>query len=305
MPRFWSLAAALSLVSAVALADDTPCAKNYRAVDASTSETTVEVPGRAPSVIISRIAPRLLASGVAINTSSPERGTLDAEGLTMRAVADGAKTRVTFRSSAHADAATLCRYAALLIDEPLTNETIIRMSNAGTAPQQLIGRISASNNPRFDVTPAALQQLEQNGVPKSVVAEMAIRSGATVQPAPRSAAEIRRDLIAMGDIVEPGTAGLNHAHFQKEADFLELNVVDARAFGADGVVYHVSLLVPRDVGNVAHEALDDLTKMAAEGVDVAVRTQPIRIDATLVYMHDGPLWKLTDATITHIASAAK
>lgn len=305
MLRFRSLAAALSFVAAVALADDSPCAKNYRAIDASTSETTVEVAGRTPAAIVSRIAPRLAGAGVAINTSSPERGTLDAEGLTMRAVAEGAKTRVTFRSSAHADAATLCRYAALLVDEPLTNEIIVRMANAGAMPEVLLARIAGSNNPRFDLTPAAVQQLEQSGLAQSVLAAMAMRSGTSLQSAARSAAEMRRDLISMGDIVQPGTSGLNHAHFQKDEDFLELNVLDARALGANGVVYRVSMLVPRTVGNVANEALDDFATMAAEGKDAALRTQPIRIDATLVYMHDGPLWKLTDATITHIASAAK
>ena len=106
-----SLAACLT-VTASAFADEPPCATNYHASGQS-SETFV-VTTLAPATVIERIPRKLAAAGATMKTSEPAKGTLQAEGLDVKAEVSGNVTRVTFLSSVAADKATLCRYASLV-----------------------------------------------------------------------------------------------------------------------------------------------------------------------------------------------
>jgi hypothetical protein len=251
--------------------------------------------------VIERLAPRLQHAGAKMQWSAPDDGALAADGLKVTVAAAGSGAHVTFRSAKYADAATLCSYAALLIDPAVTNDTIVAWMAAGMQPGTIIDRIAAASNPRFDLTADAIRALEGRHVEKSVIGAMVTRSGSAMalDHGGRSIADIREDLLRKHEIVQQSTQGLSHVRFRSEADFLALDVLNATSFGANGVVYRVSMLVPADASNVASEALDDVAT-AMTGSDHVDRTKPARVEATLIYTHDGPLWHLTDANITHI-----
>jgi len=110
------LSAAACLVAAAVFAEEPECANNYKS-DGSSAETSV-LTTLAPNVVIERLPRKLAAAGASMQSSEPDKGTLTAAGLTVKAAASDKVTRVTFHSSPAADKATLCRYAALVGNPP-------------------------------------------------------------------------------------------------------------------------------------------------------------------------------------------
>jgi hypothetical protein len=92
------------------------CATNYHA-DGKSAQTFV-LTSLTPQTVIERLPGLLVAEGVAMDTSQPEKGILNAEGLDVKAETAGDATRVTFRSSVGANQALLCRYAGLVGNPP-------------------------------------------------------------------------------------------------------------------------------------------------------------------------------------------
>src|SRR4051794_28490509 len=114
------VSAAACLVAAAALAQEPECATNYKA-DAAASETFV-LTRLAPADVIEMLPRKLNAAGATMQWAEPQKGTLKAGPLDVKAAAAGTATRVTFRASPSADKATLCRYAALVGNAPVAPE---------------------------------------------------------------------------------------------------------------------------------------------------------------------------------------
>jgi len=110
------VSAAACLLAAAVFAEEPDCATNYR-TDGKASETFV-VTGLTPQAVIEQLPRKLAAAGAAMHWTNPEKGTLKAEGLDVKAETAGRVTRVTFRSPAAADKTTLCRYATLVGNPP-------------------------------------------------------------------------------------------------------------------------------------------------------------------------------------------
>jgi hypothetical protein len=110
-------AAACLIVAGVAFADEPECATNYR-VEGKAAQTFVST-RLDPQSVIERLPRKLIAAGVTMKTSEPEKGMLQAAGLDVKAEVSGNVTRVTFLSSANSDKTTLCRYASLVGNPPL------------------------------------------------------------------------------------------------------------------------------------------------------------------------------------------
>jgi hypothetical protein len=110
------LSAAACLFATVLSGAESECATNYHS-DGKSSETFV-ITVLTPKAVIERLPKPLAAEGVPMDTSQPEKGILNAEGLDVKAVASGDVTRVTFHSSTGANSALLCRYAALVGNPP-------------------------------------------------------------------------------------------------------------------------------------------------------------------------------------------
>jgi len=111
------LSAAICLIAVTLIGAEPECANNYRA-EGKSAETFV-ITGLTPTVVIERLPRLLVAAGVSMRSTEPAKGILNAEGLEVRAEASENATRVTFRSSAGADEATLCRYATLVGNPPV------------------------------------------------------------------------------------------------------------------------------------------------------------------------------------------
>ena len=109
-------AAACLVVAAAASAAEPECATNYHS-DGKTAQTFV-LTALTPQAAIERLPRLLAAEGVPMDTSQPEKGILNAEGLDVKAEAAGDATRVTFRSSVGANQVLLCRYASLVGNPP-------------------------------------------------------------------------------------------------------------------------------------------------------------------------------------------
>ena len=112
-----ALSAAACLLAATLFAEEPECSKNYHS-DGKSSETFV-LTALAPRAVIERLPRLLIAAGASMQSTEPEKGALKAEGLDVNAEVSGNATRVTFRSSAGADKAALCRYATLVGNPPL------------------------------------------------------------------------------------------------------------------------------------------------------------------------------------------
>jgi hypothetical protein len=110
------VSAACLLLAAAVFAEEPECATNYR-TDGGATETFV-LTGLTPQAVIERLPRKLAAAGASMHWTDPEKGTLKAEGLDVKAEVSGNVTRVTFRSSAAADKTTLCRYASLVGNPP-------------------------------------------------------------------------------------------------------------------------------------------------------------------------------------------
>ena len=114
------LSAAACLIAAAVFAEEPECAVNYKS-DGSSAETSV-LTSLAPSAVIARLPRKLNAEGATMEWAEPEKGTLKAGTLSVKAEASGSATRVTFRSSPATDKATLCRYATLVGNPPAPPE---------------------------------------------------------------------------------------------------------------------------------------------------------------------------------------
>jgi hypothetical protein len=234
-----------------------------------------------------------------MKSTEPKRGLLDAVGLTVLAEPSGTRTKVTFRSSVAADQATLCRYAALLADPPLTNSDVVRFHELHVSDEDAIARIATAMEIGFNLPENGLASLKSRGVSPKVIAAMMQRAGAAVASErnadSRTPAEIRADLLARKEI---GVLN-NRAMFRTEADFLEFAVVNSRPVAANMREYKVSMLMPRDAATVATEDMSDAATGFA-GEHAGERTRPIRVEATLLYTHEAGTWHLTTADITRI-----
>jgi hypothetical protein len=116
------LSAAACLVAAALFAEEPECAANYKS-DSSSAETSV-LTSLTPQAVIERLPRKLNAAGATMEWAEPEKGTLKAGSLSVKAAADGSVTRVTFHASPAADKTTLCRYAGLVGDPPKPPEQI-------------------------------------------------------------------------------------------------------------------------------------------------------------------------------------
>lgn len=120
---------------------------------------------------------------------------------------------------------------------------------------------------------------------------------------PALIAQMKDDLLKKHQIVQPNVGGgINHATFRTVDDFLQFTITGIKDLPSDKREYNVSMLLPREISSIAGEDIDDLGQMMSGGNPKA-RTKPARADATLMYSKDGAAWKLTDAFITHIATA--
>ena len=111
------LSTAACLIASAVLAEEPECASNYKSGETS-SETSVRTV-LAPKAVIEALPYKLAAAGAAMEWSNPEKGTLKAGPLDVKAEASGTVTRVTFHTSPPADKTTLCRYATLVGNPPL------------------------------------------------------------------------------------------------------------------------------------------------------------------------------------------
>ncbi|MGH9418790.1 MAG: hypothetical protein ACRD3J_02355 [Thermoanaerobaculia bacterium] len=116
------LSAAACLFAAALSGAEPECTTNYHS-DGKSSETFV-VTVLSPKAVIERLPKPLFAEGVTMDTSQPEKGILNAEGLDVMAVASGEVTRVTFHSSVAANRDVLCRYAALVGNPPVPRKPL-------------------------------------------------------------------------------------------------------------------------------------------------------------------------------------
>src|SRR3954470_12801616 len=116
------LSAAACLLAAAVYAEEPECATNYKS-DATSAETSV-LTSLAPSMVIERLPRKLNAAGATMEWAEPEKGTLKAGPLSVKAETSAGATRVTFHASPAADKATLCRYAALVGNPPKAPEVV-------------------------------------------------------------------------------------------------------------------------------------------------------------------------------------
>ncbi len=278
---------------------ESDCAKNFHAAGGGT-ETSVNVAGRTPEQVIIRLGARLQANGVVMKTSEPKRGLLQAVGLTVAAEAAGTNTKVTFRSSTSADQATLCRYAGMLADPPLTNNDVVRLRER-VSDDETVRRIIAAIDIRFDLTEDGLTTLRARKVSPKIIAAMMQRAGASTLSAAnadeRTADQIRADLLARGHIGRDN----NRATFRSDADFREFVVVATRPIASNMREYKVSMLLPHENCQIAVEDMEDAATGFA-GERPGVRTKPVRVDAILHYTNERGIWSMTGAEISHLQS---
>ncbi len=104
--------AAAFLIPAAVVAQEPPCATNYR-VDGASAETFV-LTGMTPQEAIETLPDLLIAAGVTMEWTQPGKGILKAEGLDVLAQSSGTATKVTFRATPLLDKPALCRYASLV-----------------------------------------------------------------------------------------------------------------------------------------------------------------------------------------------
>lgn len=127
-----ALSVTVCLVFAAALSAAEPeCATNYHA-DGKSAETFV-LTSLTPQAVIERLPRQLASEGVAMYTSQPDKGTLNADGLDVRAEMEGDVTRVTFHSSVSANSALLCRYAGLVGNPPKPHKALPVQDSAAIA----------------------------------------------------------------------------------------------------------------------------------------------------------------------------
>jgi hypothetical protein len=112
MLRRFALTAAAFLIAADVVAQEPECAKNYR-LDGPSSETFV-LTSLSPRDVIQKLPSPLIADGVTMEWTQPEKGILKAEGLDVIAQVTGTSTKVTFRATPAAGNPALCRYASLV-----------------------------------------------------------------------------------------------------------------------------------------------------------------------------------------------
>lgn len=107
-----AISVASCLIAVVAAGQESECATSYRA-DGKASQATV-MTSLDPQAVVTRLPRLLIAAGLTMRWTEPEKGTLKAEGLEVQAEKAGSVTRVTFYSSVGADKDVLCRYAGLV-----------------------------------------------------------------------------------------------------------------------------------------------------------------------------------------------
>lgn len=296
--RTMLLAAVAGFLASAGFASD--CTTNFRQ-SAQGTETSVEISDRTPESVIVRLGGRLQAAGVAMKTSEPTRGTLEATGLTVTAQASGLRTRVTFRSAVSADQATLCRYVAMLDDPALTNNDVVRFRERSFSDEEAMRRITAATAVNFDLSENGLTTLRARKVSPKVIAAMMQRAGAAKLSAAnadsRSASQIRADLIARGQIGHDN----NLANFESEAAFLDFSILDSRPIASDMREYVVTVLLPRDATQVRREDMDDAATGFA-GERTAPHTRPVRVEAVLQYRSVQGVAKLVSAEIRKMES---
>jgi hypothetical protein len=114
-------------------------------------------------------------------------------------------------------------------------------------------------------------------------------------------ARMKDDLLKKHQIVQPAVgSGLNNAIFSSLSDFLEFAITDIKTASASKE-YEVSMLLPRSACAIAIEDIDDSSR-AMNGILPETRGKPVRVKARLVYVTDGAVPHLTDATIISIES---
>jgi hypothetical protein len=119
---------------------------------------------------------------------------------------------------------------------------------------------------------------------------------------PALIAQMKDELLKKHQIVQPDVGhGLNNATFRSLDDFLELKIKRVTDLAADKRQYDVAMLLPRKACGVVTEDIDDATD-ALGGHNPRLRTQPVRVQATLIYTNKDGAWHLGDATITHLES---
>jgi hypothetical protein len=123
----------------------------------------------------------------------------------------------------------------------------------------------------------------------------------TVEQDPALIARMKDDLLKKHQIVQPAVGrGLNNAIFSSLDDFLEFVITGIKTSAASKE-YEVSILLPRSACAIAVEDLDDSSR-GLNGILPETHSKPVRIKVRLVYVTDGAVPHLTDATIISIES---
>jgi hypothetical protein len=112
---------------------------------------------------------------------------------------------------------------------------------------------------------------------------------------------MKDDLLKWHVIVMPARR-LNNVQFSSPSDFLQFEVIDIKSSPAKKE-YKVSMLVPRTICAIAREDMDDLTLEMSGGRKSEPRTQPVRVEASMVYEGEGAASHLTEASIVTIESS--
>jgi hypothetical protein len=148
-----------------------------------------------------------------------------------------------------------------------------------------------------------------NVADKAVLCRYASLVGSTPPPPappvpqdPALIAQMKNDLVTKHQIFQPGANNsLNTATFTSPGDFLELTIAGIKDLEGDKRLYEVTILLPRKACMVAREDMDDVAA-GFGGRPTPPRTKPVLVNAVLVYINAGGVWKLADATISHLES---
>lgn len=120
---------------------------------------------------------------------------------------------------------------------------------------------------------------------------------------PALIAQIKDDLIKLHRIVQQNpSGGINTATLSTREDFLELTIKGAKELAGGKRQTDVSMLLTRAACNLSGEDVEDAISGFAGRATRPPRTQPVRVDASLIYTKSGDAWQLADATISHFES---
>jgi len=114
--RRLALVAPLLLIAHALHAEDSECARNYHST--GTGSETFVTTGLTPHEVTQKLPQLLAGAGAEMQWADAAKSLIKAATLEVQSSASGATTIVTFRSSAGADNAALCRFAALVPPVP-------------------------------------------------------------------------------------------------------------------------------------------------------------------------------------------